>query len=231
MDRAAIGIPDSIGKLACLEVARADGAGEGRLCAQAMGERLEGTDDPYRELQILAHQANCFSQIGVIRDHHRCLVAAQVPIVHQVDSQVHVRALLFCGPHHYRAVLSRAWLMNRHPLDVGQEGAFDALESWILGQGPEVGFLTPGLVGVSGAAGNARREVLDGDHAALGEEEVCQGAKINPAIRCALQAAVVQVEAVDVDDGARVVLGHGLEKSRGRTPRRVLRPRALPAKG
>ena len=54
MDRSAIGIPDNCRELACLEVARADGAGEGRLGAQAMGERLEGTDDPYGQLEILA---------------------------------------------------------------------------------------------------------------------------------------------------------------------------------
>jgi hypothetical protein len=83
----------------------------------------------------------------------------------------------------------------------------------------EVGLLALSRVRVPGPALHPRREILDADDfRVFGEHVLAECAYVEPPLGSVLEAAVVKVEAVHVDDGAqtsRFASRHGRSQSRG----------------
>ena len=161
-----------------------------------------GIEDTYGFVEVLANHLDGCDEVRITRDDNGGGVAVEEAVHEEVGSQVHIRAF-FLGFENFNGVWGRV-----DDLGADFPGAKVSLDDREVGQGAEsapVDLLPGGLVRVARKGRDFSREVLRRDDGVLRE---CRGGQrdgVQPVVRGVLDGAVVEVEAVDVEDGFHAV--------------------------
>lgn len=161
-----------------------------------------GIQDPYRSADSLPDELNRGEQIGVVRHHDGQVEAPLVGVRDHLRREVDIGAL-FLGSEHFdgSAAMCRGnsqW----HTHDLGHVVPIVDGHLRQRPKRPEVELLAVRLAWVPRATPYPRGEVLDlYEHVVGGQQVPTQPGKVQPAEWSVPQAAVVQVEGIDIDNG------------------------------
>jgi hypothetical protein len=164
----------------------------------AAGGVPERVDDPYRYPELAPHQVDRFCEIRVVGDHHCGFAVLKRGVGEHVGGEVDVRPLLFGFDDLDRLRPAGDGIGQGHPRDVLLEAAQVDREVRRGGERSQVGGLSPITGGVVGARGDSGSEVADPVDPVAGEHCPGEGVEVQPLVRGALEAAIEEVESVDV---------------------------------
>ena len=176
--------------------------------------------DPDFLAEAQADQLHGPEKIRVIRDQHRHVNPVLVRITYEMRRKIDVGAFLLGldDPNEARAPGQRVREWHRHFVaEVVPEVNFDLGQ---CGQSAKVQLLARLLPGTIGTLADMRGEVLDALHVVFREQQLTHRFEVQPAIRRALEAAVIKVERININVCAQRT--YGLEKQK--PPRGGLAP-------
>ena len=194
-----------------------------------MRHQLTGRPNSSRRYQadplvvVLPYQAHRFGDVAVVGDDHRAIVGVHPAVIQQMHGEIDVRAFLL-GPDHLRHVLAPKRFRKRRPDLMAEEVAeVDFHPGPIMPQGAEIHVLPLGFRRIAGRARHPCREVLDRQNIVMGLQHLLeQGEQVQPFPGRFLERPVIEIEPVDIDEGA-----HRFPPKKQGPPKR---PRALRSK-
>jgi hypothetical protein len=159
--------------------------------------------DQHLFLELLPDQADRLGQVRVIRHNLGHLIIIVEGIHQKVGSEVDIRAFLLALHYLNRLRSNRWWRVQRHADRFFQIAAEVNRQVRNGPQGPKVDLLPPRLQRIIGAGGDVGREIANVVDLVSWRRKrrPAEGIKVKPLMRSPLQAAILEVEPVDIDVG------------------------------
>ena len=183
-----------------------------------------GVEDPDCLSEPVPNNRDRLLQVAVVADDHRHVEGIVKRVDQQVSCEVDVRAL-FLGLHDLTPGVAPVFPVGGvgHGHFMGQEMAKMDADLRKRSQGAEIRLLAGGLIGVMRRAADLRSEVADRPDVVLRQERAAKRMDIQPLVGRALEAAIVEVVAVDIDMGSHA---NPRKSSSGHKGRRAPRHRS-----
>ena len=184
-------------------------------------------DQPNPLRVMLPDETHRLGDVAVVGDDHRTVVGVQPGVVEQMHGEIDIGPFLL-GLGDLRRSLFPHRVNERHSNLVAQKVPKVHLDLGPVGsQGAEVEILALRLRPVGRRGRHSRREILDRQDLVMGlkdPREQCR--QVQPFPGRALERSIVEVEAVDVDDGA-----HASPSEKARASEEALRPAVETTRG
>lgn len=197
----AVAITHPLRKLACLQYARPNLFEEVGVGVQDPAGVLLRIQDADLFAQFSAHQPDRLQQIGIVGDHDSRVEAIHMRIMDKVGGDIDIRSLLL-GLDHGGISVASGWMRQRHADLVRKEMPIDDGHHGFGQQRADIHLLPIRLIEIAGTRLDPGSVVFDGNDIIVWQKQAAHLGDVQPAVGRALDGAVVEVEAVDIDDGA-----------------------------
>ena len=194
------GVAHPCGELRCGNRSGPNGLYEVSKRSERTTDSPLGIENPDGLAEPVAYLGNRLFQVAVVADDHRTIEQVVERVHQQQRRKVDVRALFFGLDNPLPDVASRIPRRRIGHRDfMGQEMAQMDRNPRLGTKRPKIRLLAAGLIGIVGSRADCRGEIANRLYAVADQQVVAKGRRIQPLVRRTLEAAEIEVEAVDID--------------------------------